>query len=82
MSFRPYPDVDRALRQVARGRRLEPPSEFQLRLAEGAGAALEAAGRAFEPFAQGFRTAGVVAAAPPVDEYRLSSRPRIVGGGA
>lgn len=76
MSHRPYPDVDRALRQVARGRRPEPPSEFQLRLAREAGAAMDAAGRVLEPLARGLRQGF------GVDEYRLSSRPRIVGGGA
>lgn len=76
MSYRPYPDVDRALRQVARGRRVDPLSEFQLRLAEQAGAALDAAGRVLEPLARGFRQRY------PVDEYRLSSRPRVVGGGS
>ncbi|GGW15791.1 hypothetical protein GCM10018980_51540 [Streptomyces capoamus] len=69
MAHRPYPDVDRALAQLARGRRPEPPSEFQVRLAGQAQAAVQAADRVLEPMARSLR-----AAAPPVDEYRVSTR--------
>ncbi|MER6062368.1 hypothetical protein [Streptomyces sp. NPDC001792] len=68
MSHRPYPNVDRALSQVDRGRRPAPPSELQIRLAEQANAALEHAGRIMDPVAQTLRPHF------PVDEYRLSTR--------
>lgn len=79
MAYRPYPNMDRALSQVARGRRVDPPSELQMRLAAGANASLEVAGRALEPLARGLRRP-VVLSAPPVDEYRLSTRPGVVSG--
>jgi len=55
MSYRPYPNVDRALRHLDRGSRPEPPTEFQLRLAEQANAAMEYAGRVVGPVMQGMR---------------------------
>lgn len=72
MSYRPYPNLDRALAQLDRGRRPEPPSKFHLHLAGQANAAMEAAGRALEPFARSLARM----AEPqdfPVDEYRLST---------
>jgi hypothetical protein len=80
MAYRPYPNADRALRQVDRHRQPAPPSEFQLSLAEQANAALEAAGRALEPFMRGIRRNAAMVS-PPVDEYRLSTRPGVVSGG-
>jgi hypothetical protein len=55
MAYRPYPNADRARAQVQRGRRPQPPSEFQVRLAEQANAALEYAGRVIGPVVQGMR---------------------------
>ncbi|MEU8623348.1 hypothetical protein [Streptomyces sp. NPDC048669] len=55
MTYRPYPNVDRALRQLARHVQPEPayqPSEFELRLAKQATSALDAAGRALAPLVQ------------------------------
>ena len=100
MAYRPYPNADRALRQLDRGRRSAPPTEFQIRLAEQAQAAMEYAGRVVGPVVQNIREGvaraadrewewamdgpvwqeGLKVAAPPVDEYRLSSRPGAVGG--
>ncbi|MER5843666.1 hypothetical protein ABT099_25925 [Streptomyces prasinus] len=100
MAHRPYPNADRARAQLDRGRRPEPPTEFQLRLAEQAQAAMEYAGRVVGPFVQNMREGlaraadpeweramdgpmwqpGLKVAAPPVDEYRLSTRPGVVGG--
>lgn len=77
MSYRPYPDVDRAYAQLRRGRRRVPPSEFQLRLAGQANATLEAAGRAVEPLVRGMRSNVARLSSPqnfPVGEYRISTR--------
>lgn len=49
MSYRPYPDADRALRQINRRHRPEPPSEFEQRLAVQAKAALAVLDQAAEP---------------------------------
>jgi hypothetical protein len=77
MSYRPYPDRDRALAQLGRGRVVAPPSEFQLHMAEQASAALEAAGRVLVPLARSLRQ-GAGKAAPSagfrVGEYHLSTR--------
>jgi hypothetical protein len=55
MTYRPYPNADRARAQVHRGRRPQPPSELQVRLAEQANAALEHAGRVIGPVMEGMR---------------------------
>ncbi|MET8113843.1 hypothetical protein [Streptomyces prasinus] len=64
MAHRPYPNADRALRQLARGRRPVPPTEFQMRLAEQANAAMEYAGRVVGPIVQNIRE-GLARAADP-----------------
>lgn len=55
MAYRPYPNAARARAQVERGRRPQPPSELQVRLAEQANAALEHAGRVIGPVMEGMR---------------------------
>jgi hypothetical protein len=51
MSYRPYPDPERARRQLDRhDHPTPPPSERQLKLAQDAREALEAAGRTLRPF--------------------------------
>jgi hypothetical protein len=83
MVYRPYPNADRALRQLDRHRQPEPPTEFQLRLAEQAQAAMEMADRLVGPVVRNFRE-GLARWAdgqqPRVGEYSLSSRPGVVGG--
>ena len=50
MTYRRFPDRDRALNQLDRHRRpVPPPSELQSKMAQDARAALEAAGRALQP---------------------------------
>jgi hypothetical protein len=78
MAYRPYPNVDRARRQALRS--LLPARialmEWRMRVA--------AAGHSvpidmwLPDFQMDAQTGGVEPF--PVDEYRLSSRPRIVGG--
>lgn len=83
MAYRPYPNVDRALRQLVRGRSVEPPSEFQLRLAAQAQAALEYADRVVSPVARGFREGLARWAEPQPGRYVLSTRrPDTVSGGS
>ncbi|MER7813814.1 hypothetical protein [Streptomyces sp. NPDC096153] len=55
MSYHPYPNADRALRQVARRAPAPQPSELQLSMAEQANAVLALAGAAFRPFLDGLR---------------------------
>lgn len=55
MSYRPYPNRERALAQIARAAVIPPPTEFQLRMAEQANAALAAAARTMRPFVEAFR---------------------------
>ena len=77
MAYRPYPNVDRALHQLDRRRSPEPPTEFQLRLAEQAQAAMEVADRLVGPVVRNFREGlarWAEAQHPPVDEYRMSTR--------
>ena len=62
MAYRPYPNAGRALAQVHRGRPVRKPSEIQRQLAEGARAALTAAGRQMRPLAEALEA---VRAAPP-----------------
>lgn len=51
MTYRRYPDRDRALSRVDRhDHPTPPPSELQLKMAKDARVALEAAGRALRPF--------------------------------
>ncbi|MFC9700912.1 hypothetical protein ACFTWD_09495 [Streptomyces sp. NPDC056943] len=58
MSHRPYPDADRALRQVQRRLPKPAPTELQLKLAEQARSVLAAADEAVRSFAAGLhRTA-------------------------
>jgi hypothetical protein len=77
MAYRPYPNTDRALRQLDRHRQPEQLTEFQLRLAEQAQGAMEMADRLVGPVVRNFRE-GLARWAdgqqPPVDEYRLSTR--------
>ncbi|MFG3046283.1 hypothetical protein ACGFZR_15305 [Streptomyces sp. NPDC048241] len=71
MSYRPYPNVDRALSQLDRHystAAAPQPSGLQLRLAEQATAAMERAARTIEPFAQAFRPHF------PVGDYRLNTK--------
>ncbi|MFJ3984466.1 hypothetical protein [Streptomyces fungicidicus] len=84
MAHRPYPNVDRALRQLDRGRRPEPPTEFQLRLAEQAQAALETADRLVGPVVRNFREGlSRWAETHEPGRYVLSTRrPGIVSGPA
>ena len=67
MSYRPYPNAERALAQVARGRRADGETPPALRSAVASLAQFrENARRAVEAW--------------PVGEYQLSTRPRIVSG--
>lgn len=50
MSYRRYPDRERALSQLGRSHTPPPPSELQVKLARDARTAMEAAGRAMRPF--------------------------------
>lgn len=80
MSFRPYPNVDRALAQVARRRPsapvielecLRPMGEALNRLRTQARERVKAA----QPSGRDFGASLAKAfAAPPVDEYRISTR--------
>lgn len=77
MGFRPYPNVDRARRQALRS--LLPAQigllQWRMRLA----AVGHASPMEWRPdFRMDAQTGSVEEF--PVDEYRLSSRPRIVGG--
>lgn len=68
MAYRPYPNADRALRQLDRHEpRVQPRqlSEFEQRLAQQANAALAAANAAIRPFFNGFTGAAQRAAARP-----------------
>lgn len=49
MSYRHYPDRERALSQLDRHRTAPAPSEFQLKMAQDARTAMEAAGRTMRP---------------------------------
>jgi hypothetical protein len=74
MAFRPYPNVDRALSQVRRHQpnaSVIPLPECLRPMTDSLAAVRANTRRAAE---QGF---GIAA-----DEYRLSTRPRIVGGGS
>ena len=51
MSYRPYPDADRAVRQVQRHQPTPAPTELQLRMARQAKAALAAVAEALRPLA-------------------------------
>ncbi|HEY9412601.1 MAG TPA: hypothetical protein VIP77_23705 [Jiangellaceae bacterium] len=78
MAYRPYPNADRARRQALRT--LLPAQidllQWRMRLA----AAGHASPIEWRPdFQMDARTGAVEEF--PVDEYRLSTRPRIVGGG-
>lgn len=64
MSYRRYPDCERALSQLDRHHPAPPPSEFQQRMAEQARATLEHAGRELAPFVEAMRQ--MAAAAPAV----------------
>lgn len=60
MAYRPYPDTDRALRQLHRHPQPEPVvSELWLRLAKQADLTLEAAAVAFRPTFDAIRTTQV-----------------------
>jgi hypothetical protein len=81
MAHRPYPNVDRALRQLDRGSRPEPPTEFQLHLAEQANAAMEYAGRVVGPVVQGMRESLAAWSEQQPGRYVLSTRrPDTVSG--
>lgn len=69
MSYRPYPNRDRALAQVARHRRAD----------GGVPPALQPAVASLDRFRENARRA---VEAWPVGEYRLSTRPRVVSGGS
>ncbi|MCI3153214.1 hypothetical protein ELQ39_15885 [Streptomyces sp. GB4-14] len=49
MSYRRYPDRERALSQLDRHNSVPEPTEFQQKLAQDARAAMEAAGRTLRP---------------------------------
>lgn len=71
MSFRPYPNVDRALRQLDRHRPAVPVVELEC---------LRPVGEAFDRLRVNTRRAAEQGFG--VDEYRLSTRPRVVSGGS
>ncbi|MFC9821359.1 hypothetical protein ACFWG6_30765 [Streptomyces erythrochromogenes] len=64
MPYRPYPNADRALRQLDRHHVPEPPSELTLKLAAQANAVLAAVGEAFRPFRESLDRAGAPSPAP------------------
>lgn len=83
MSHRPYPNVDRARRQVERHEDETPPyreprplTPFGQQWAVNARAVLKAAQPSLTLAAARLHAAF----APPVDEYRLSTRGPVVGG--
>lgn len=81
MSYRPYPNVDRALAQVRR----HEPAESVIATPECLRPMVESFDRlreeAFDRALDGpMWQAGLRIASPPLDEYRLSTRPRVVGG--
>lgn len=83
MAYRPYPNVDRALRQLTRHRKPVAEVPSALRPLVTAMAQMRAESRrvlaAWRPdFAMDARTGSVTPF--PVGEYRLSTRP-VVGGG-
>lgn len=83
MAFHPYPSVDRALRQLERGRLPEQPSEFQLHLAEQAMMALAAADRTLGPVTRNLREGLARWAESQPGRYVLSTRrPGTVSGPA
>ena len=73
MSFRPYPNVDRALAQVCRHQ----PDASAISMPE----CLRPVADSFAALRENTRRAAEQSFGMTPDEYRLSSRPRIVSGG-
>lgn len=72
MSFRPYPNVDRALAQVTRRR----PSAPVIEMPE----CLRPMAESFDRLRVNTQRAAEQGFGMTADEYRLSARPRVVGG--
>ncbi|MFC4502949.1 MULTISPECIES: hypothetical protein [Streptomyces] len=82
MSHRPYPNTDRALRQLTRhddetppipAASLRPVTPLEWKLFDGLTAVTQAAGAALAE--------SLMRALPAAGEYRLSTRPGVVSGG-
>jgi len=87
MAYRPYPNADRARHQLDRHDDETPPltgprpmTPFERAVVDGATAAVRAAAPTLTAMVEGFRRRAVDDF--PVDAYRLSTRPGVVGGGS
>jgi hypothetical protein len=70
MTYRPYPDVNRARHQIERHHPAPQPSALQVQMAEGARKALTVAAEVVRPLAEGLR--GMRVAAPAIGAGSLT----------